>query len=152
MFVALVRKNKPLERSTMRFVDMPARWSSQPPTASAPTPPPGTSAPEPISVQASRRAVSLGTRSKKRLKITTKLAHEANSSATAATTQPGVRLPISSITRRNGGTASSSDSRAAANTIEVTSWRTATRLPMLDHMTRCRVSNGYSWTKICKML
>ena len=61
MFVPLVRKNSALELSTILSVDIPASRSSHPPIARAPRPPVGSSAPEPSSVHATRRARSAGT-------------------------------------------------------------------------------------------
>ena len=101
---ALVRKNNALERSMIALVDIPARRSNHPPIASAPTPPPGSSAPEPCSVNASSRAAPAGTSSKYSRKITTNAMHDANSSATAASIQSGRRCAISVATPRSGGT------------------------------------------------
>ncbi len=94
---------------------MPARWSSQPPAASEPTPPPGSSAPDPICDHAISRAAALGTGAKNSRKMTTKLRHEASSRTTATATSAGFIAVISRTTGRRSGTASNA---VAAQTAE----------------------------------
>lgn len=89
MLIALVRKNSALERSTMLLTDMPVRRKNHPPMARAPTPPPGNSAPDPSSTQATSRARPPGAWSKKSRKITTKPTHDASSRTTDAAIHAG---------------------------------------------------------------
>jgi hypothetical protein len=126
LLTAVVRKNRPLERRTIHDVGAPVRWISQPPIASPPTPPPGSSAPDAIDVHASGRLSRAGTRSKNSRKITTKPAQEATSSATAAMTHPGLMSRISRATGRSAGTASSSEIASAPSSAAV-----ARRVPIL---------------------
>jgi hypothetical protein len=117
--IALVKKNRPLERCTIWRADMPARWSSQPPTASEPTPPPGRSAPDPICDHAISRAAVLGIGSKNSRKMTTKLRQDASSRATAAATSVGFMSAISPATGRRSGTASTTVTTQTASTTTV---------------------------------
>ncbi len=113
---AEVRKKSALERSTIWRVDIPALRMNHPPTASAPTPPPGSSAPDPVSTQASSRALPAGSSSKNSRKITTNPAHDPSSSATAASTHHAFRCSICVATLCKGGTASSSEVNTAIAT------------------------------------
>lgn len=124
---ALVRKNSPLDRRTISRVGIPTRCSSQPPTASEPAPPPGSSAPEPICVHAISRAAGVATPGKNSRKMTTKARHEPTSSATAAATKTGFIALSSCTTGRRSGTASSPVTPHAASTSTVSNLRATAR-------------------------
>lgn len=86
-------------------------------------PPPGRSAPDPICDHAISRATALGTGLKNSRNITTKLRHEASSSATATTTSAGLTSATSRPTGRRPGTASSTVPTQIASTDAVTTRR-----------------------------
>src|SRR5262249_25877975 len=137
LLTAVVRKKRPLERLTIHEVDAPVRWINQPPTARPPTPPPGSRAPDAIDVHASGRPSRAGTRSKNSRNSTTKLAHEASSSATAPAAQRGLMARISRTTGRSPGTASNTETPNAASRPAV-----AKRLPILGLATERRDRDG----------
>jgi hypothetical protein len=137
LLTALVRKNNPPERRTIQSVGTPARWISQPPMASPPAPPPGSSAPVACSVQARARASRPGRRSKNRRNRTTKLTSEASSSRTARPIQIGLSWPIRWATLRRPGTAARSVRPRAASSPSVASCPTT-----LDGLDRVDMASG----------
>ena len=88
----------------MRREGWPARLISQPPAARLETPPPGSRAPEAISVQATRRAIHGATASKKNRNTATNARQERSSRPSASTTQLGRMVPMRSKTSSSSGT------------------------------------------------
>lgn len=144
LLTAVVRKNSELDRRMIQSVRWPVRLISQPPIASPPTPPPGSRAPEDISVHANARASRAGIRSNDSRKITTKLAHDASSSPMAAAIAAGLMRWSSPTTGRSPGTASSSATPSAPISATV-----AIRRPTLIAGARGRMAHP---TEVASML